>query len=238
VKKIMRINFKTRVLDIVNYFAVTKLRPFQIVGGLLLVGGLLPMGCSGLHHSPKSTTKYTINYVAKPASFETRLPAVVKVESFHSGPNLTGLNMIYATNRSERNFYLYHQWLSPPPQMVAFALVKDLKASHGFTAVTLPGDPILATHVLAGRVTDFYEKDDKAKWYAVLGISILLIKESKVNFERQILLEKQYDIQVACQEKSAFAFADAMSAAVKSISNQIILDLYQTIADQTNPSVD
>ena len=196
------------------------------------------MGCSGLHHSPKPIINYAINYVANPASFATRLPAVVKVEPFSSAPGLTNSHMIYATNRLERNFYVYHQWFSPPSEMVSFALEKDLKASQGFTAVTSPGDPILATHVLAGRVTDFYEKDDNPKWYAVLGISILLIRKSKVDFEKQILLEKQYTTQVACQEKSAFAFADAMSTAVKSISNQIILDTYKTIADQANLAVD
>ena len=71
-----------------------------------------------------------------------------------------------------------------------------------------------------------------------MGISILLIKESRVNVDKQILLEKQYTTQVVCQEKNAFAFADAMNTAVKSISNQIILDTYKTIADQANLAVD
>lgn len=220
--------------DIVNYFAISKLGPFQTIGWLMLVGGLLLVGCSGLHHSTKPIIKYTISYVAEPVGFETRLSAVVKVEPFSSAPGLTNSHMIYATNRLERNFYVYHQWLSPPSQMVSFALVKDLKASQGFTAATLPGDPILATHVLIGRVTDFYEKDDKAEWYAVLGISILLIRESKDNLEKQILFQKQYRTQAACRKKSAFAFADAMNTAVKSISNQIILDIYRTISDQAN----
>jgi ABC-type uncharacterized transport system auxiliary subunit len=234
----MRIILKKKVWNIVKYLALIKLGPFQIVGGLIWAGGLLLVGCGGLHHAPKPIINYTVNYVAEPANFKTRLAAIVKVEPFSSAPGLTNLHMIYATNRLERNFYVYHQWLSPPSQMVEFALVKDLKASRGFAAVTLPGDPILATHVLAGRVTDFYEKDDNPKWYAVLGISILLIRESRGNFEKQILLEKQYHTQVVCQKKSAFAFADAMSSAVKSISNQIMHDTYQTIAGQTNPSVD
>ena len=234
----MRINFKKNGLDIVKFIKSTKLGPFQKAGWLMLAGAFSLMGCSRLHHFPKPIIKYTINYVARPVSFKTRLPAVVKVEPFGSAPDFTSSHMIYATNRLERNFYVYHQWLSPPSQMVEFALVKDLKASRGFAAVTLPGDPILATHVLAGRVTDFYEKDDNPKWYAVLGISILLIRESRGNFEKQILLEKQYHTQVVCQKKSAFAFADAMSSAVKSISNQIMHDTYQTIAGQTNPSVD
>ena len=234
----MRIILKKKVWNIVKYLALIKLGPFQIVGGLIWAGGLLLVGCGGLHHAPKPIINYTVNYVAEPANFKTRLAAIVKVEPFSSAPGLTNLHMIYATNRLERNFYVYHQWLSPPSQMVSSALVKDLKTSQGFTAVTLPGVPILASHVLVGRVTDFFEKDDGAKWNAVLGISILLIKESRVNVDKQILLEKQYTTQVVCQEKNAFAFADAMNTAVKSISNQIILDTYKTIADQANLAVD
>jgi ABC-type uncharacterized transport system auxiliary subunit len=236
--KRIRTNFKKKVLDTVKYLAITKFRPFQKVGWLMPVGAFLLMGCSGLHHSPKPIFKYTINYVVKPINFKTRLPAVVKVDPFSSAPDFTSSHMIYATNRFERNFYVYHQWLSPPSQMVSSALVKDLKASQGFNAVTLPGVPILASHVLVGRVTDFYEKDDGAKWNAVLGISILLIKESRGNVEKQILLERQYTTQVACQKKNASAFAEAMNSAVKSLSNQIILDTYKTIADHANVAVD
>jgi ABC-type uncharacterized transport system auxiliary subunit len=113
-------------------------------------------------------------------------------------------------------------------------LAKDLKASRAFTAITFPGDRIKASHVLTGSVTDFYEKDEGTTWQAVLGVSVLLFSEAPFNLQKQILLEKQYTTQVACREKSVFAFAEAMNTAVQSISNRIILEIYETIEKQTD----
>jgi ABC-type uncharacterized transport system auxiliary subunit len=209
---------------------------FQPALWLMILGGIL-FGCSGLYTAPKPISRYTISYAsASPLkSIENRLPAIIKIERFGSAPGFANLQMIYAANHLKRNSYVYHQWFSPPSEMVAYALKKDLKASRAFTAITSPGDRISASHVLMGSVTDFYEKDEGATWQAVFGVSILFFSETSLNFQKQILLQKQYATQVTCQEKNAFAFAKAMSAAVQSISNQIILDIYETIAGQADP---
>jgi ABC-type uncharacterized transport system auxiliary subunit len=233
--KIMPPKFKKkRALQKIHLKRINH-RLFQITLWLMLLGGTI-FGCSGLYNAPKPISRYTINYAPAPIlkGFKNRLPAIIKVERFGSAPGFANSHMIYATNHIERNSYVYHQWFSSPSEMVAFALAKDLKASRAFTAITFPGDRIKASHVLTGSVTDFYEKDEGTTWQAVLGVSVLLFSEAPFNLQKQILLEKQYTTQVACREKSVFAFAEAMNTAVQSISNRIILEIYETIEKQTD----
>jgi len=227
--------FKKNIAHQKFHLWIINHRHFQTVLWSMALGFTV-VGCGGLHQAPKPIIRYTINYAPTPTleSFENRLPAIIKVERFGSAPGFANSHMIYATSRLERNSYVYHQWFSPPSEMVAYALVKDLKASQAFTAITFPGDRIKASHVLTGSVTDFYEKDEGTTWQAVFGVSILLFSEAPLNLQKQILLERQYTTQVACQEKNVFAFAKAMNTAVQSISNQIILEIYETIANQTD----
>lgn len=199
---------------------------------LLSVGlGCMFFGCSAISKTaPKPVIKYAINYSPFPSTTVERLPVILKIDRFGSMPGYASDQMIYAAGPFERSAYVYHRWFSPPAEIVASALVKDLRARKAFSAVTLPGDRIKATHILTGGITDFYEKDDSADWQAVLGISIILFTESTVDREQQILLEKQYTTQTACPGKNAAAFAAAMNTAVQSLADQIFSDSYNAIA--------
>lgn len=194
--------------------------------------GVIFWGCSTLATAPKPTMKYAIHYSPSPSVFTRKAPAVIKVDHFGAAPGYGNAHMVYSTGPFKRSVYTYHQWFSPPSQMIAHALIKDLRAQKAFTAITLPGDGIKATHVLTGGVTDFYERDDTPEGVAVLGISILLFTEPSLRHKQQVLLERQYTTEIACKEKTAPAFAAAMNRAVQSLSDQIITDVFHAVSGQ------
>lgn len=190
------------------------------------------MGCNGFSKAPQPITRYTVNYTVSPTIYEKQLPIVIKLDYFGSAPEYATNHMIYADKIYQRNAYVYHQWISPPTEMVTYALAKDFKASHAFSAVTFPGDQLSATHVLSGSITDFYQRNDQSKRQVVLGISVLLFTQSNHNLHKQILLEKQYTTEATCKENNAAGFAVAMNTAIKSLSKHILEDIYKKLTDQ------
>lgn len=193
---------------------------------------LLITGCIGLNRPPRPVIRYAINYNAAGPVFPKQLPAMVKVERFSSAPYYMTPQMIYASGLFERDAYPYHQWFAPPAEMIAYALVKDLKAARGFTAIVLPGERLPATHVLTGSITEFYEENSIAERQAMLGISIILSTESRINTARQILLEKRYTAKAVCKAAGAVGFAAGMNSAMQSLSETIIQDIYAVISAQ------
>ena len=194
--------------------------------------GLLITGCGGLRQSPKPMLTYALNYPPLNLTVEKRLPVVIKVDRFASTPGYGSSNMIYAPNLFERNAYTYRRWFATPSEMVAAALLQDLRSVGAFYAVILPGDRLQSTHILAGGITDFFEKEEILSKKAVLGVSILFFTEARPGTSQKIILQKQYHVETDFRQSNAEGFAEAMNRAVQAVSKQVILDLYQSIATQ------
>ncbi len=203
----------------------------SVFTGLLL--SLTTMGCGTMAKAPTPITRYVVNYPVSPITFEKKLPVVIRLEHFSSAPGYATNHMIFSDQLFQRKAYRYHQWISPPAEMVVHALVKDFKASRAFSAVTLPGERLAASHLLSGSITDFHEKIDvNRRRQVILGVSVLMFTHSNTHLNRSVVLEKQYKTEVDCQGSDAAAFAVAMNRAVQILSREILADLYAAIATQ------
>ena len=118
--------------------------------------------------------------------------------------------------------------------MVSTLLSRDIKRSGLFNAVLNEGSSLSSTHMVEGRVDEFFEWDRKEGWVAVLAVSITLASETEPGIVKKILLQKTCRRETPCRQKNPRALAEAMSQALSEISREMILDVYGQITPPAN----
>lgn len=202
---------------------------------LIFIILLILVGCIGQQHPPVTIDYYTLEYELSPFADLTPLPLVLRTERFSVSPIYNSNNMIYETRPFKLNVYNYHKWRANPGDMVTFFLSRDLKRSALFKAIFEPGSRFSSSHMISGSVDEFFEKDEKYSWKAVLSVSITLIKENETDISKRIVFQKNYSAKEKCNRKNPRAIATAMSKAMAKISEMIITDVYQSLA-KLNPN--
>ena len=192
----------------------------------ILTGSLC--GCSLKNPPLQAISYYTLNYEKPVFNAKSPLPVALTIEKFKTAPPYNTRRIIYSTNEFSQNKYYYHQWMSPPDEMVSSLLTRDLIASDYFEAVLRSGDIILR-HQLFGFIEQFYEKDTDNQWYAVLSMTITLINKNEKDAKSQFCLQKNYKKTSPLDKKNPKSLARAMSQALSEISSLMIADIYQAL---------
>ena len=202
------------------------------VSGLVLAAIFAVIGCIGNQAPKKPVTFYQLEYATQAPHFaEAPLPFVIRVEPFQPTELYGSQRIIYKDGQYTTSLYAYHQWINPPDRMVPRFLVRDLRQTEIVRAVFLNGGEA-ATHRLVGSLTAFYENDREAQWEAVAGISVALIKTGEKNIADQICFQKTYEAREISRENTPDGFVEAMSTAVRKISEMMISDIYNELSEQ------
>ncbi len=199
----------------------------------IILGVILPVflivGCVGTKTSKEVIKYYTLEYDPPKATVQSRLPAVIRVPRFQVDPLYNSHRMIYTDQAFQRNAYNYHYWRANPGDLIAALMARDLRQSSIVSAVSVYDGSIQASHAIEGVVEEFYEKDTKTGWYAVLSVNITLIKVKAVDISQRILFQKRYHVQKKSLKKNPQALAQAMSRAMAEISALVIKDIRQAL---------
>lgn len=185
-------------------------------------------GCSLKNPAPQAISYYTLDYEKPVFMLKSPLPIALSIEKFKTAPPYNTSRIIYSTDEFSQNKYYYHQWMSPPEEMVSSLLTRDLMASNYFKAVLRSGDIILQ-HQLFGFIDQFYEKDTDNQWYAVLSITITLMNKNEKDAKNLFCLQKNYKKTSPLDKKNPNSLARAMSQALSEISPLMIADIYQAL---------
>ena len=190
---------------------------------------LVMLGCMGNQRSPVKINYYTLEYELNKFDDLKPTPFVLNIERFSVAPVYNSNNIIYKTRQFKRDAYSYHKWRANPGDLVTSFLSRDLKNSLLFKAIFEPGSRFSSSHVISGTVDEFFERDQKDSWTAVLSVSITLIKENETDISKRILFQKHYSINKKCNQKNPRAIAEAMSKAMSGISKIIIIDIHKSL---------
>jgi len=203
-----------------------------------LVGliALLLGGCLSVKHPYNKIDYYTLEYDAPSISNSHTIPLVVQVERFRVAPVYDTSKIIYRQQPFTRDAYTYHMWRANPGDLVSYFLARDLQQSLVFKGVTAHNTGVLSSHILQGTVDEFYEHDGKNYWEAVLAISITLVAKNEPDISNRALFQKSYSTSKACSQKNPRALAAAMSQAMADISEKIITDIYNFLAENCRSS--
>ncbi|MBF0224227.1 MAG: membrane integrity-associated transporter subunit PqiC [Desulfobacterales bacterium] len=187
------------------------------------------IGCFSKKHSIK-IEYYTVDYESLTYSDFKQLPVTIRVEHFLPAPFYKSDKINYSSERFKRDFYEYHRWRAYPDDIISYFIERDFKNSALFKGVFNVNSTNPVSYVVQGTVEDFFEQDSVNKWEAVVSLSVTLIDDNESNFNKKILFQKTYTSKKECKEKTAKSLAEAMSLAMKDVSNSIILDVYNFIS--------
>lgn len=200
-----------------------------VLASLFALEALFLNGCLGPVLQKSTTIYYTLDYESPGHPGIQPTQANLQVNPFSISPIYNSGRMIYSDGNFVRNNYEYHQWRTNPVAMVPFFLTMDLRKSNLFQGVFASGVQIKATHTMEGIVSQFYEKDNKENWQAILGLEITLLKNDADKINKTVLFQRSYAAIKPCAKKTPASFVEAMSSAMQEISQQITLDTYNQI---------
>lgn len=206
---------------------MVKIFSVQSIAVLLLFSA---SGCLGLQQQPPSIDLYTLEYSLPRIADTTSLPVVLQVERFGAAPPFDTTRMIYRSRAFERNAYVYHQWQSPPGNLVAYQLAADLQNSGRFRAVSAPHGRMTATHTLQGSIEAFHEHDDAAgNALAVLELTLTLTRRDQPDPVRRIVMQQTYQARKPFAAGQPPELARAMSQAMADIAVRVVQDIYDAL---------
>lgn len=196
----------------------------------VMVASLMFGACVNLKQPRNKISFYTLEY-AEPAFTEKRpLPFVLKLERFSVAPFYNTSQIVYREKSFEREHYAYHRWRANPADLTTYFIGRDIRSSGLFNGVLSPGSGSRSSHLIEGSVDEFLEQDSPSGWKATLAIGITLIKQNEPDISRRVILDKVYREARECSEKNPRALAEAMSKAMKSVSERIIKDIYAALS--------
>ena len=196
---------------------------------LLAVFSLFFSACMGPVQQGPTTVYYTLDYNSPNLEKLPPVEAYILVDNFSIAPTYNSNRIIYSEGDFMRDTYEYHQWRANPANMITFFLTRDLREAGLFQGVFSKGSRVRPSHTLEGVVSQIYEKDDVENWQAVLSIDLTLLQNYSDKHNQAVLFQKNYTAIKDCAKKNPAAFVEAMSAAMREISEKISLDIYHGV---------
>ena len=215
------------------------MKSHRVICVLFLCFLLLIVGCVNFREpiEAEKTTFYTLEYDPPAPSHLQPLSVALRVKRFSVAPTYDTNRIIYREGAFERDAYVYHKWRNNPGALVSHFLSRDMRESGLFEAVLSHDSRVPASHILEGRVDEFFEWDAKDGREAVLSVSIVLTAVDEMEVGKRTLLQKSYHKRDLCRGKTPKALAEAMSHAMSEVSSEITKEIYnflKQMSDETN----
>ena len=193
---------------------------------------LLFVGCFGSSPPKERIRFYTLEYPPPVFSDLSKQPFIVQIKRFSINPIYNTTRIVFQSESSTRDDYVYHRWRANPADMVTQFFKRDLMKSGVLTAVLDEDSRFSHTHTLEGSVDEFLEMDSKEAWYAVLTISVTVMKADGLDVVKGILMQNTYSAKTKLKKKNPRDLAEAMSRAMAEVSERIIKDLHACLVKQ------
>ena len=184
--------------------------------------------CAGIRQNTPDTRYYTLEYES-PQISEKPSSAVIAVSRFGVAPEFNTTKMIYRDLSFGRQEYTYHQWRATPQVLAADYIRRDLLQSGLFLAVSRPLSSVPSTHQVEGLVEEWMEVDAADHWLATAELTITLLDLRAQEAPDQVLFQRTYRDSQVCAKKNPGSVAEAMSRVMRTLSAQIITDIYAAV---------
>ncbi|HQN26282.1 MAG: ABC-type transport auxiliary lipoprotein family protein [Syntrophales bacterium] len=198
---------------------------------LLLVAAA--WGCFGGNRTTTLPFQYSLEYASPRFDDLPPLDAALSLERFSSAQGINKTAMIYRSEPYRYDAYYGHYWRSRPRDLATDFLLRDLKYARLFKAVFSYQDRQETRFVLQGAVTEcaaHYEPQGDQR--AVLSLSLTLLDTQRKVITEQVVFVKRYDLAPAMDERSPRAFARGISAAMETLSPQMLSDVHRAVRER------
>ncbi|MHC1729888.1 MAG: hypothetical protein AB9866_28460 [Syntrophobacteraceae bacterium] len=142
--------------------------------------------------------------------------------------------MIAIAPKQKVRFSSTYKWVSPPGNMVADKLMRDLSLGTVFEDAVPVGNPMPAGYELSGQIYRFALEENGSPPRTVLDLEVSLWREKPV---RIVLFRKHFHYQSASlRESDPNKFSKAISSLVSRLSTDLRNALCDLIPDSSHPA--
>jgi len=200
--------------------------PLQ-TGATLMLWLSLTFLLSACGKPPLPVEKYILEYSSPEIGARPQLDQSLMVEQFAVAQAFNSSDMVYRPSPYQSEVYRYHRWRVNPGYLVTDYLIRDLRNSRLFRGVFLGPSSGNSRYQLEGTVEDFQELDEPDGWKASLAINVTLLDTVQELMPQRVVFQRNYRAVEPLDQKTPHGLAQGMSQAMKSISAQVIEDVYQ-----------
>jgi ABC-type uncharacterized transport system auxiliary subunit len=177
---------------------------------------------------------YILDYQAPTLEKQAQLDGTIRFDRFTIASAYNTQNMIFRTDNYSLDFFNYNRWAVNPADMVADNLLRDMQASGLFRAIFSRYTAEEAGFLLQGGIEEFFLRVGKNSKIAVISLQITLKNSNQVEANKHIIFQKKYHQEELLTEQTPRGYCQVMSQALKILSQQIIIDVYQAIKESSN----
>ena len=159
---------------------------------------------------------------------------VLKVSKFRVSPLFVGRAMVYRIGELQYENDFYDEWFVSPGALLTQQFHDWLSKTGRFRFVLVGTNHIEPTHLLEGRVAEFYGDYRLAELpKAIFGIELLLLDGLN---ERQAILRRTYHKEVPLANRSPDALAEGLTQAVRLVLVDLERELSEVVVSPAPPS--
>jgi ABC-type uncharacterized transport system auxiliary subunit len=200
----------------------------------LIVCFFVLQGCANSGKPRYEVENYLLDYPAPTFENKVKLDTTIRFSRFTIASAYNTQNMIFRTDNYTLDFFNYNRWAVNPADMTADTLLRDMQASGLFRAVFSRYTVEETRFLLQGGINDFFLRIEKNGKVAVISMEITLKDSLRQEATKRIVFQKKYSREEALTDQSPHGYCQAMSKALKNISQQITTDVYEEIKVSAN----
>ena len=193
----------------------------------------LTSGCIGSFSASNPPEYYQLDYALEPSECLKPFSGAVRIWPFSASAPFDHERMVIVTPSHAVRFSSTYKWISPPGNMLAEKLMRDLSLSRVFQDAVPVGSPMAAAYEMGGHVYQFALEENGSPPHAVLDLEISLWQEKPA---RVVLFRKHFHYQSPPLADSGPAeFAGAIAGLVSKLSLDLRKDLSAITIDNSHP---
>ena len=205
-----------------------------IISPFLIICFLVLQGCANSGKPRYDVENYLLDYRAPTFENKARLNTTIRLHRFTIASVYNTQNMIFRTDDYTLDSYNYNRWAVNPADMTADNLLRDMQESGLFRAVFSRYTVEETRFLLQGGINDFFLRIGENGKFAVISLEITLKDSLRQEATKQIVFQKKYSREELLTDQSPHGYCQAMSKALKNLSQQITTDVYEAIKTSSN----
>ncbi len=204
-------------------------KKIQVFCFVMMALSFMITGCAGSGKPQYEVEKYLLSYSAPSWDKFDKLNVSIKFNRFSIAAAYNSDNMIFRDNTYSFDYFNYSRWAVNPADMIADGLVRDMRDSGLFRAVFSRYETQDGQFIISGSIDEFYLREDRSNKTALISIIISLQDTRERETGKRMMFQKKYVREEPLQESSPRGYCQAVSEAMRVISEQITKDIYTDI---------
>ena len=214
--------------------AKDKTKFIYFIFPFLIICFFILQGCANSGKPHYDVENYLLSYTAPTYENKIKLDKTIRVHRFTIAAAYNNQNMIFRANDYNVDFFNYNRWAVNPADMIADILLRDMQESGLFRAVFSRYAVEETRFIIQGGINDFFLRIKDNGKVAVIAMEITLKDSQQKEATKRIVFQKKYSREEALTDQSPLGYCQAMSKALKNLSQQITTDVYAATKASAN----